>query len=305
MSVRFGQFILLSTLILVGAGCVAEPVSSVSSQEAAASLSFSSGDEFVLRQTIFGIGGPLVKWFGGEFEDRNVSIDNWTPQERVELQWSLTKQEEKEDSKLNRLEWEDEYAETPIGVEIPDKPEKEYVEITREGSMISTALGSAETLLLPSAWPDGDAGVFENESVIWLSSEQYDELVATRKTQLNLGLFDDSISGLVKYSDDVKNLIGKLQKDAEVASESEDILEINAEGNWRQYPLLINGTRTNVRVIRARNYFGQYTILANRDNPMILELILTPASQGSFNIFSKSNLLESFVGYEVTEVTTE
>ncbi len=305
MNARLGQFILLSTLILVGSGCVAEPVSNAGSEEAAASLSFDSADTFTLRQTIFGVGGPLVKWFGGEHEDRIVTIDDWQPQDRAEISWSLTKEIETDDSKVAREAWEAEYDEVPIGVEIPDKPEAVMEQITREGTMTTTALDSAETLLLPSNWPDGEAGVFDDESIIWLSAEQYDELVNTRKTQLNLGLFDDSISGLVKYSDDIKNLIGKLQKDSEVASESEDILEITADGAWRNYVLTVNGERTSVRVIKAKNYFGQYTILANRDNPMILELILTPASQGSFNIFSRDSLLESFIGYEVTEIITE
>ena len=79
---------------------------------------------------------------------------------------------------------------------------------------------------------------------------------------------------------------------------------MNASEDFGTYSLLVNGKKTTVKTIQAQNWFGRYTILANKNNPVILEVILSPVSKGSLNIFSKENLLQSFLGYEITEINS-
>ena len=58
----------------------------------------------------------------------------------------------------------------------------------------------------------------------------------------------------------------------------------------------------DVRAIQAQNAFARYTILANENNPLILEIILSPASRGTANLFNLKALGEAFWGYEVIEI---
>ena len=60
--------------------------------------------------------------------------------------------------------------------------------------------------------------------------------------------------------------------------------------------------RTTVRVIEAKNAFASYKILANVDNPLILEIQLTPLSQGNLELLSKNGISEGFGGYEITQI---
>ena len=292
---------LLAMIVMIGAGCVQPTVSDEQSEKAAQSLSFSSGDQIVLRETFLGLGGKVVELFGGTAPERIVKIDSIDLDSSIDLDWSLTTKQETEASVNEQKIYDDTYANAPIGTLIPDPPTKEFETVERTGFIRATNVSEATHVFLPTFWMDTEQTT-ENKSLIWLTREQYQQLTQTRKTSINLGLFDDSIAFAQSLSDKAKDLVNWLTQNKQ-ETEREDVLLIQANQDFGTYTLDINGKEQTVRTIQAQNAFAKYTILANENNPLILEVVLTPVSRGSFNIFNKQRLFEAFVGYEVVSIT--
>ena len=82
--------LVLTAVMLVGIGCESPTVSDLSPEKATESLSLLVGDEIVMRPTILGLGGGLVDWFGGDSNDRVVTIDEWVAGDQVAASWSIT-----------------------------------------------------------------------------------------------------------------------------------------------------------------------------------------------------------------------
>ncbi|TAL50997.1 hypothetical protein EPN81_01185 [Patescibacteria group bacterium] len=305
----------LVSFLLLGTGCVATDVSSLTPEEATASLSFLSGNELVIRPTVLGLGGKIVGWLGGEEEERRVVIDSWTAGEHVTLSWSINTLVETEASKTARANYDESYASSPVGTQIPEPPEPIYEDRIVEGLISSKSMKNAGTLQLPEAWPQGDGGEQET-SLIWLSREKYGELVTTRKTTLSLGLFDESLlavedatSRIKSIADSISGLLSRITGAQQESPQEEPVhtqsfLTLEADPNWGEFTLLVDGVETTVRVVEAENAFASYKILANPDNPLILEIQLTPLSQGNLELLSKDGISEGFGGYEITEIQT-
>lgn len=296
-----GIFLLLLTLL--GTGCVSVESQTKTPEEAALSLSFSSGTELSLRETVLGLGGKFVTFFQQEASERSLVLDDWMGNERALLHWERNLQEETQVSKDARTEYYAKYAAAPIGSQLPDPPKQLFETIKQQGTLSTQSLQEGSTVFLPPFWRVDEEGG-KDSTLIWLSKKQYDELVTTRRTDVNLGLFDDSVSYAVGLTDQVKFFVEKL-KGSQTPVEQKSVLEINARIDWAHYTLSVNGVQTVVRAIQAQNAFARYTILANPENPLILEIMLSPASRGSLNLFSREAIGEAFWGYEISSVKTK
>jgi len=303
----------LSSLLLVGSGCVGAEVSSLSPENAAAELVLTSGSQIVIQPTILGVGGRIIGWLGADEEERHITLREWVSGETVSLDWSITTEVETAQSVAAREAHETQYATSPVGTEIPEEPEPEYEERVVSGSILSQSLALADQLGLPESWPEGEGGV-STSSLIWLSSWHYDELVNTRSTIVSLGLFDESLlriegatSQLTSMVDKLSGLLdpilGEQQSPSEESSQdSESLLTLEADPSWGEYTLLVDGIQTKVRVVKAKNAFANYVILANAQNPLILEIQLTPLSRGNLELLSSDGFAEGFGGYEIIQV---
>jgi len=307
-------------LVLVGTGCSTEFTSSLTAEEATDQLVFDVGTQVTVRPTVMGVGGMIVGWLGADSEEREVVLTQWTPGEGAGLSWSITTQVETDESIAARQAHETTYAEMPIGEEIPDAPDVKYVDVVQEGTVSTKALGDGTKLLMPDMWTEGGAGEVE-ETLIWLSRAQYDELSSTRKTTLSFGLFDESLAKVEEVGGKLQGYIDQIvsifdDKDATV-TEGEDVEEeivetdgadlttVEASGDWGTYSLSIDGIRTTVRTIEAENSFGSVTVLASPENPIVLEVQLTPLAQGNLEVLTPGGFVEGFAGYEVSAITTK
>ena len=95
--------------------------------------------------------------------------------------------------------------------------------------------------------------------------------------------------------------------DSQSTTESEEVITkntttIEADSSWGVFSLEVDGVRTKVRVVEAKNAFARYKILANPENPLILEIQLAPLSQGNLKFLSKEGLAKGFGGYEISEI---
>lgn len=309
------------SLALVGAGCVATPVSTVSPEEASQSLTLVNGSHVIVRPTVLGVGGTLVGWVGGEEEVRDVMIVEWVSGERVALSWTIATDVETEASKQEKAEYDALYVQSPVGVEIPEPPEPTYEQEIVEGTISSHVLASADTLMLPESWPIGEGGAVES-SLIWLARDHFNELINTRSTTVSLGLFDESLMKVEAVTDEVESFMDSVSSfiapflpsssevpgeeetgvTEEVSLEKDSLSRLEANSKWGNYTLLVDGVRTTVRVVEAKNAFASYKILANAENPIILEIQLTPLSQGNLELLSMKGIVQGFGGYEITQI---
>lgn len=300
------------SLLFLGVGCVAATVSSLTPEQAAASLTLLAGNEIIVQPTVLGVGGSVVGWLGADEDERRITITDWIAREKVSLDWSIATQVETAESVAAREAYEQAYASSPVGLEIPPEPGPVYEDQIVSGSIASESLDSADKLGLPESWAEGDGGI-STSSLIWLSGSHYDELVSTRSTVVSLGLFDESLmrvedatSQITSVVDRLSGLLdpilGKQESTVEVEEDTESLLTLEADPQWGEYTLLVDGVQTNVRVVKAKNAFASYKILANPENPLILEIQLTPFSQGNLELLSSDGFAKGFGGYEVTEI---
>ncbi len=307
--------IILTSVLLGGSGCVAAPVSNLTPEQAASSLAFSVGTQIVVQPTVLGVGGIAAGWLGAQEEERLLTLTQWSAGQKVGLDWSIATQVETVESVAARQTYGQTYASSPVGTEIPPEPETAYEEKLVSGKMTSASLESANTLGLPESWSEGDGGI-SSTSLIWLASSHYEELVNTRSTVVSLGLFDESLLKVENVTSQVTSMIdgiselfapllGIAKEELVESSSTESLLMLVADPQWGEYTLLVDGISTKVRVVEAKNAFASYKILANPDNPLILEIQLTPLSQGNLELLSAQGLAEGFGGYEVTQVNRE
>ncbi|MFA6131623.1 MAG: hypothetical protein WC702_00950 [Patescibacteria group bacterium] len=286
-------------LLLVGAGCSSPPTTALEAQAASEAVALSAGSSLIIKQTVFGLGGVFAETVAGNnLAEYQVSIYSFSPADLVAFTWTSTSEQETEASLTARMTYE--ATNHPIG-DSSTAPTPVYETVTKTGSFDSTALNNAVNVLLPAYWAEGEQS-FEDNSIIWLSKQQYDGLVNTKTATLSLGLFDEKISSLLEMSDKVQGALNALQQKAETASQSEDIYKLTAKDSWQTYSLTIDGKEQTVQTIEASNWFGSYVILANPENPLILKATLNPFALGSFDL---SSPLSSFLGYEVTEIKTK
>lgn len=289
----------MALFLLMGAGCqrpewLVMPFGAA--EVAVADLRPAAGSTLTLQKLEI---SPLSKF--NKQHDRVVAFTEFVPNERVAFSWSETFEQETPASLTAR-----EAAERASGVgEESVVPAAVYETIALTGSVTSSGLASGGRLYLPSEWPEGEvANVGEENSVLWLSKTRYDELAATRHTNLALSSFDANLAGLAKAADAFKDLLSKLQSGSpvEVSAEEVDITEIEADAAWGKYTLQVNGKKVRVTTIQAENKLATFTILADPENPLILKVELKAWAYGTEALGFVTDEFE-ITGYQVTNYT--
>ncbi len=290
-------FAAIILLPLLGAGCTDSlPFlgGSKAAEFPAEDIDLAAGSTISIDQTWLGVNVPKKDDYGKKV----VTIDDWKTSDSAKLSWSMRDYRETANSKIAR-----ENAMKNVGVgEKADVPEPVYEDVTLQGKLSTDALDNAERILLPSYWPEKDYDVRgQEDSLIWLSKAQYDELSSTRKSHIQLGLFDSTLQGILDFTDTTKAILGKLQGKIADDTSKKDFTELNAAADWGMYTMTVNGVEAQVKTVEASNAFAHYTILANPDNPLILSVSLRPWALGP-SMFLSFAELKALVGYKVSSV---
>ncbi|WP_396612136.1 twin-arginine translocation signal domain-containing protein [Haloferax sp. S1W] len=244
-------------------------------------LSLRPGLQIGMGPTAFvGVAGPTKIDSNEPGGGRLVTVDAVDSGEEVTVSWRRT------------VEREITPQETPtagVGEETPT-PEVEVVEET--GVVTATGLDDAHGTLLPMYWRPGKETT--NTSAIWLSQEAFTELKETRRTA---------------WSRDVLTRISRLSEEAlneiEEGVAEVDEVYLNAEPDFVDFTLLVDGTETTVQAIDAYDTFGNaYTILATAENPLVVKFTYDAVSTGFAGLDAGLwTLIKTvFSGYQVAEI---
>lgn len=278
--------------VFAGVGCTPIAVDGTTAE----AVDFQAGATFGIEQTWFGINAPSKSEYGL----RQVTIDEWTAGDTATLSWSQKSRVETDESKAAR----EAAAQMPVG-EATQIPDPVFADIVAAGTVTTDALGNAERILLPSYWPEGEYDVSgEENSVLWLSRQQYDELVATRTSHVAVGLFDSTLQNLINFGETVSSALAKLQGELAASEETtnRDITLLTADEAWGSTTLTINDAPVTVRTVTAESALARYDILANPENPLILKVAIKPLSLG-FGMLSTLSVVKSLAGYDITSIT--
>lgn len=270
---------LVAVLLLAGAGCnlpFVEPPERDVLLETTSSLLFQKGTTLTLQGTVFGFGSTVLDSVSRETTRRFVTLTSFNSGRSLGLEWKMM---------VKSTE--------PDGAGEP-------VEVT--GALATEHLESHNKLHLPAYWREGDEGVIEESGILWLGREQYVELTETGESELRPGIFEN-LYRFLSFTEGMADTLNRLQGEADRAAEHTDIYKLIAEPGYGTYRLTLDGEKTWVRTVRASNWFGHYTILANPENPLILEVVLNPLSTGAVGTLSNTKVLDALFGYRVIDVT--
>lgn len=286
-------------LTALGAGCSTPqlpPLPMFPEDAAATDIDLTTGSTIVLEEATM---NPIENL--GRGRSRIITLEDWMVHDKVALTWNETYERETTSSIEARTQ-----AERATGVgEESHVPNPVYETIKLEGTLKTDALDDGQRILLPSEWVESEVDLSGSAStLIWLSKSQYDELAATRHTHLSLGMFDAGLQTAADAADTVKSLIAKFSGSDDSGSViDQDITEIVASADWGSYTLKWNDKKVRVQTIQAENDFASYTILANADNPLILEVELKAWAYGTEALGFLSEDLQ-IAGYTITQINS-
>lgn len=294
----------LSLIFMMGAGCGSSPASpsaqAISPEEMTAKLVFTTGDTFDIGQTFFGLGGlPSLLWKAQDLE-RHVTVDMYMPEREATLSWQASTEQETEASVKARDEYEKKIAARKQGEVYPPPPAVEMEIVTARGSVENIELQRSHTLSLPAYWLPGPTNLVGERSAVWLSQDAYLELERTGATDVYFDVTSQAASDLLKSSKDWVDALRRLrQQEQAAASERPEPSRLHTEGGKMDWSLQVNGQERKVKVLKAKNDFGELVILANQQNPLILKATVNPVFPGLGNATAGKVEWNTLFGYEV------
>lgn len=273
--------------------------------DAAKAIQFLPGDTLEVRQTVFGFGAFLPDLLGTKDGVRMVTITRFAPANFANLSWNVTSEKETAASVKARQAYEKDLELNPrgIGEKIASAPVPVMEQVTATGTVMDISLKTPHSAYLPAYWSPGLNNLQGEKSGIWLSEDAFQELVRTRHTILNLGLFDSEANQAARNVTDLKAALDRLRKQADEDGKFKDLTLLEAEEDFIEYPLQVNGRTVTVSAIKAKNWFGEIIVLNSAQNPMILKVTVNPLASGASDALGGNvALLDKLYGYEISNV---
>lgn len=296
--------VVLAGFTLLGAGCAGDNNSDqtfkgLDPKQAANKIQFMVGDTLEVRQTFMGIGAFLPDLRGTKDGIRQVTITRFAPMNVASLAWKIeTQRESKEAVKVDKFE----QVLVAPGTSQPE-PKTVTENVTISGTITDVNLKASHSAFLPAYWKEGPMAIAGEKSGIWLSDDAYMELSRTQQTPLNFGMFDADVNEVAKNWNELSEAMNKLRTQANTDNARGDLTLLKADDAPVSIKLKVNGQEVAVQAIRARNWFGEILVLDNRQNPMILKVVVNPLFAGAGELLGGGlNSLEELFGYEVTNI---
>lgn len=213
---------------------------------------------------------------------RLITVDTVDPGEQVTVDWRETIEREVTPTTTTQV---------GVGTTTPT-PRTEIVE--RSGSVTATGLATAHASYFPMFWDEGSETT--ETSGIWLSQEAYRELAETRQTEWS----PDVLTQISWVGDEAQE---RIHSAVENVDEDEVVLE--AEGDFVDIELTVDGQPTDVQAIKALDTFGnEYIIVADEANPLVVKFTYNAVSVGltGFDTALWSLIKAVYSGYRIVSL---
>jgi hypothetical protein len=268
-------------------------------------IQFLPGDSFEVRQTVLGFGAFLPDLLKTDDGVRMVTIQRFAPTHLAELNWQVTATTETDASKRARADYEANLKAhpVPIGQPLPPPPNVEMAQQTTTGTLLGINLRASHSAYLPLYWKQGKDDIVGEKTGVWMGDDAFMELVNTRQTILNLGIFDDAVNSAAKNISGLKDAYAAMREQANQDAKFSDLTLLQADPEFIEWPISVNGVTENVSAIKAHNWFGEVIVLNNRQNPLILKVTLNPTTSLASALGTGTSLVQNLFGYEVKNIT--
>ncbi len=242
----------------------------VAPPDATKKIALTNGVVLTVQQTFSSGIGPqfaTARGWGAETQ-RDIVISTFAPGNDTQVDWKLRTSVTSTDGKNEN---------------------KQYT-----GTMSGVDLKTSHALLFPVLWKQGEANA-AGLSGIWISADAYEDLAKAHTATL-----DPSVTGMkaMTFGDawpaPAASALNALAKDVETQLVHNDVYVTNADTTLGFMDVNLNGMRTTVEVLHAKNWFGQYDILANPQYPLILKF--TPSEA----LVRRG--VDSLFAYQVTDI---
>jgi len=210
-----------------------------------------------------------------------VTVEEVQPKQSVTVAWQRTVEREISSEEPTPV----------VGIGTP-APTPDIKTMTQEGLITGQALDDAHAALLPIYWPQVETEATDT-SLMWLSSQAFNELKETRQTRWSADVLT-RLSNLPRWALD--------QIDEATADRN---ISLTAEPEFIEFEVTIDNQPTAVQAIEAIDDFGnEYIILDNAENPLILKFTFNAVSTGAIGIdVGIWTLIKAFFsGYQVVEI---
>lgn len=303
MSLR--RFIaLFSLVVLFGAGCGTNPFTDESIDS-----SLATDDPVALAQRV--LLAPedrfeIKQLIGGKEGTRYVLITKFLPMQTASLAWESAVEQETAASKQAREAYEKKLLEEKNPKDLLTPPQVQMEELIATGTLATIDLARSMNLLPPSYWePSKHMDLQGEKTALWLSENAFQELARTSTTVLNIGLTDEATNRWLKNMKELKAFYDRLKNNVQAQPAHKDLTLVEAEKQFIEWPLRINNRDVNVSAIRAKNWFGEFVILNNRQNPMILSLSINPLAFGTAQAVAGEVDPAKWFGYEIKNLEVQ
>ena len=173
------------------------------------------------------------------------------------------------------------------------------------GTISEIDLWHPHALLTPAMWRPGDRKVTWLRSGLWLADDAFFELARTKRTGIDLNFVSPEIEALMSSSPQAQQAYKELETRALEESKTIDPNMIRQDAESATRRITINGSEVEVPVIRARNWFGVFEVMDDRQNPLILSLVLDPDPSSKIDKTSAQfQTLQRLVSYQITNIVS-
>lgn len=228
-------------------------------------LTFAAGDSFEVRPTLFGVGSSLADITSSTRNITYVTIIRFEAQKEVDLKWHKTEVKKIEEG-----------------------------EVLITGSLKNIDLEKTHTLFFPAGWSEGSREVAKERSGVWISDEAYQLLIKTGQAKMTLELEKTWMETAFKMAGDAQRFVATQRGTA-----ADDPELLKREEEKIKFSVSVNGEAGEVFAIKAKNEYGEFIILDNPQNPLILKF--TPNPFLTQHLFKKEQWQQKLTGFSLTK----
>lgn len=190
-----------------------------------------------------------------------------------------------------RLKWY-----SPLRVQVDDPKWPIYKVIMKKGALWTNGLGSVSGMAHPALWVSGLVSLSDN-GLLWAPPSFFD----TNKILFEPGFLGSSFFSFSKGPVTLVKSVGEFRNMASMDPDfAKKFSEVRIEKN-QDWPLVVDGKKTEVPVVVLANDFVRYVVLKSRGNPLILSLTFSssraPSPLKGFLDFFHENM-----EYQVTQI---